>query len=320
MNQKSDFTIFAVCLLSATFVLTVAGGLLLPSHTAAASTSISGIVTVPSTLKPLYPSEDFGPDNLYEKINGQAELYLSAGFVRLKSQWFGEKQDTANTFEVYIYRMADSSSAFSVYSAQRGADVETSDVTPFAYRTQDSLNFLHGPYYVEMIAAAPSAKLLSQMVLLARNFIKDTPVNATPFSRLALFPSENLDRASLRLIAQDAFGFNGLDRVYTAVYTIDTSKVTAFISPRKTPQEARDLARGLYDYFTTFGGKDINTDLQIKDVKMIEIMDTFEIVFALDGYLVGVHEASGKTQAEKIASDLAHSLQEMLGATNGNSK
>jgi len=37
----------------------------------------------PEGLKPLSPPETFGPENLSEKIDGKAELYLSAGFVRL---------------------------------------------------------------------------------------------------------------------------------------------------------------------------------------------------------------------------------------------
>ncbi|MCK5196623.1 MAG: hypothetical protein KAQ71_22615, partial [Desulfobulbaceae bacterium] len=75
--------------------------------TSAQSDDIQSIVTIPQSLKPLNSPEVFGPDNLYEKINGQAELYLSAGFVHLKSQWFAEAENPDSLFEVYIYHMGD---------------------------------------------------------------------------------------------------------------------------------------------------------------------------------------------------------------------
>lgn len=313
-NKIHNVKIFAGRSILLAFILTAVCGLLLTLQTVPAqSKSIQSIVTIPPTLKPLNSPEVFGPDTLYEKINGQAELYLAAGFVRLKSQWFGEAEDAASMFEVYIYHMSDPLSAFSVFSVQRTEDVQTSDVAPFAYTTENSLYLLHGPYYVEMISAVSSEKLLSQMASLARNFIKDTPVDMTSIDGLRLFPKKNLDQDSITLIAQDAFGFDRLDRVYTATYNIDGGKVTAFISKRKTPREAKDIARGLHTYFITFGGKDIKPDLQIKDAKMIEIMGTFDIVFALDTYLAGVHEVSGKTQAEKVANVIAQSLREMHG-------
>jgi hypothetical protein len=39
-------------------------------------------------MRPLSPLESFGSETLSEKINGKAELYLSAGFVHLRCQRF----------------------------------------------------------------------------------------------------------------------------------------------------------------------------------------------------------------------------------------
>ena len=87
--------------------------------------SIPSIVPVPKGLKPLNPPEAFTPDNLWEKINGQAEMYLSAGFVSLQSQWFVESEDPASIIELNIYNMGDGLNAFSVY---RG-DFETNRIS-----------------------------------------------------------------------------------------------------------------------------------------------------------------------------------------------
>ena len=49
----------------------------------------SDFASLPPELKPFGPPETFAPDNLYDKIDGKAELYLAAGFVRLHCQRFG---------------------------------------------------------------------------------------------------------------------------------------------------------------------------------------------------------------------------------------
>jgi hypothetical protein len=281
--------------------------------TPAQSEPIQTLMTIPPSLKPLNSPEVFGPDNLYEKINGQAELYLSAGLVRLESQWFAESENADLMFEVYIYHMGDRLNAFSVYSVQRNDDAQKIGFTQFAYRTESSLYLVHGPYYVEMISAAPSESMFSKMTSLAKNFINDTPVETKSIKRLGFFPQENLDYNSMTLIARDAFGFDGLDRVFTARYTIGGRKVTAFISKRKTPQEAKEFVIGLHRYFISFGGKDVTLDIAVKDVKMVEIMDFFDIMFSINSYLAGVHEASTKTDAKEVAEGLAKTLREAIG-------
>ena len=296
-------------------ILITAGVCLITAETAhAQSGHIQTIVTMPVGLKPLNSPEVFGPDNLYEKINGQAEFYLSSGCAGLKSQWFALTEDADSMFEVYIYHMNDGLNAFSVYSAQRREDAQTIDLAQFAYHTEHSLYFVHGPYYVEMIAATPSESMLSKMASLAQNFINDTHVDTKSIQGLGFFPKENLDQSSIALIAKDAFGFDGLDRVFIAAYTIDGSNVTAFVSKRKTPQEAKDLAQGFYKYLITFGGKDIKSDVAIEDVKIIEIMGTFEIVFSLNSYLAGVHEAPTKAHAEYLSEILSKTLRKVLGS------
>jgi hypothetical protein len=280
----------------------------------AQSGHVQTIVAPPPGLEPLNSPEVFDPDNLYEKINGQAELYLSAGFVRLKSQWFAEAKNSDSMFEVYIYHMGNGINAFSVYSVQRRGDTRKVDLAQFAYQTESSLYLVHGPYYLEIIAATFSENILSKMTSLAQNFIKNTHVDTKPIKGLGFFPKANLDPDSIALIAKNAFGFDGLDRVFIATYNIDGSKVTAFISKRKTPQEAKDLAIDFHKHFVTFGGKDIKPGIAVKDIKMIEIMDTFDIMFALNSYLAGVHEASTKAQAEEVAKALAQTLGEMLGS------
>jgi len=267
------------------------------------------IVAIPPGLNAMDPPEVYGPQTLYEKIDGQAELYLSAGFTGLRWQWFSETEDPGSWVEVFIYHMGDRINAFSVYSVQRRENAQKVDLVQFAYQTENALYLVHGPYYMEVIATTPSERVRLKMLRLAKNFVKDTAVPSQPIEGLDFFPPENLDRDSITLIAKNAFGYDGLDRVFTAIYTIDENRVTAFISKRKTSREAKDLVQGFHQFLKAFDGKDVRPEGGVQNMKMVEIMDAFYTVFSHNVYVAGVHEASTRKQAEQLSGFIAKNLK-----------
>ncbi|HYR03636.1 MAG TPA: DUF6599 family protein, partial [Syntrophobacteria bacterium] len=62
----------------------------------------------PEGLVALSQPETFGPETLSEKIDGKAELYLSAGFVQLLTQRFSRKGNPQAWLEVFLYDMGSS--------------------------------------------------------------------------------------------------------------------------------------------------------------------------------------------------------------------
>ena len=61
------------------------------------------ISLAPDGYKKYLNSETYTSDNLYEKINGKAPLYLDAGFNKLLSQRFASIDDEKQWLEVFIY-------------------------------------------------------------------------------------------------------------------------------------------------------------------------------------------------------------------------
>jgi hypothetical protein len=162
---------------------------------------------------------------------------------------------------------------------------------------------------MEIIATTPSERVPLKMLRLAENFVKDTPVPSQTIEGLGFFPPENLDKDSITLIAKNAFGYDRLDRVFTATYTIDGGRMTAFISKRKTSREAKDLVQGFHQFLKTFDGKDVPLEGGVQNVKMVEIMDAIYTVFSHDVYVAGVHEASTRKQAEQLSGFILKSLK-----------
>jgi len=311
-HQKLRITGFACCglLRIASFAVAFACGFIVRADAATIQTGNPiAVIRPPRGYVTSGPAEIFVPNALYEKINGQAELYLSAGFVSLTSQWYEAVDAVDSLLEVNIYHMGSFLNAFSVYSLQRRENAAPIDLARFAYQTENAVYLVHGVYYVEILSTTSAGGPKAAMKLMAQEFMRNTPANAAGLTEIERFPQSFLVENSISVIASDAFGFEKLDRVFTASYALDGNRATAFLSKRKTPKEAEGLVRGLHTYFKDFGGRDLRTDLSVKGVRLIEIVGMYALIFSVNDYLAGVYEASSRQQAETVARMLLRSLQ-----------
>ena len=267
------------------------------------------IIPLPPGIVPLTLPESFDAQNLSDKINGKAELYLSAGFVGLNSQRFKDKKDASLWIEAYLYDMGNGQNAFSVFSAQRREGAAALDLTPYAYRTQNALFLVHGSFYIEIIASEATDRAFNPMKLLAENFIHNTAAQTVTIQEKELFPVEGLVADSISLISADAFGFNRLNQIYTAEYEFEQYQMMAFLSRRQETREAQDLASAYQKFLETFGGQTIDADLPIKDAKLVEILETYEVIFSCGPIFAGVREAGSKEQAINLARLLYERLR-----------
>jgi hypothetical protein len=273
--------------------------------------SDKSFLPLPQGLVPLATSEVFEAQNLSDKINGKAELYLSAGFVRLVSQRFKDERRSDLWMEVFIYDMANGHNAFSVFSAQRREDGLPLDITRHSYQTSNALFLVHGNYYIEIIASEASERVVQPMKLLADRFISNTPIETVTINEMALFPRQDLVADSMILVSSDAFGYEGFDKVYTAEYVLDDAALMAYFSRRQTGDDADKLATAYRNFLVNFGGKVLKIQLPIKEAQLVEILDTYEIIFSHGTYMAGVREATSIEQAKKLVLRLYDRLNEV---------
>ncbi len=297
-------------------VIQATGGAVYPTGSSkpTASTAVDSLLELPPGIRPLTPAETFTPDRMSDKINGKAELYLSAGCKGLRSQRYTDSPSPAaqRWMEIFIFDMGSHENAFAVYSSQRRDDALPLDLTPDGYQTANALFFIHGSFYVEFIASEASPEALRAMEKMASGFIGATAVQAAAVKGPELFPASGLVQDSIRLIPDDAFGFDKLDRVYAATYRINESDMTAFLSNRPSAQAATELAAAYRDFLVQFGGTDLTTqsNIDIPGAAVIEILGSIEIIFTRGAYLAGVHEAADLSSAAAVARSLHQRLEE----------
>lgn len=269
---------------------------------------IAGLISI----VPASPVAVFNPATLFEKINGRADLYLSAGFQELKTQRFEVANQHQTWMEIFVYHMGNTENSFSVFSLQKRADVHPLSITSNAYMTENSVFFTHGKYYVEIIGSDGSEATRSAIRSMAERFVQinvaEKPPDKTDTNR---FPETGLIKGSIKMISTNAFGYEKMDRVYTADYLVDGKLLTAFLSDRKHQGDAEDLTKDYIKFLTLFGGNPIIDDQLDTSLKVLEIMDTYEVVFSMGGFIAGVHEAEDIDAAKSLAGQLFLHLKEL---------
>ena len=261
-------------------------------------------------LEPISPLETYTPENLYEKIDGKADLYHKAGFAGLTAQRFALKNEGALWLEAMLYDMGSPDGAFAVFSQQRRSrSVPLNGAVP-AYVAGNIIVADIGPYYLELIGSREDPALLEAMREFARNAARLDTAGETKTPRDSdLFPPENRVEGSVALQPDSAFGIEGLDNVYTAQYLVEDESLFAFVARRESPEEALALADAFQETLMQFGAVKIDLPGSPSGMTGLEFMGVYEIVFTRGSVAAGIHEAARPETAIDLALRLAEAIE-----------
>ncbi|NNG45928.1 MAG: hypothetical protein HKM86_02280, partial [Deltaproteobacteria bacterium] len=104
------------------------------------------------------PARTFGPGNLYEEIDGEAELFLPYGFQELTVGFLRPAGNEKAEVRLELFRHATSRDAFGIFSQHRFPCQEVAEVgTSEAIVSDTSLDFFQGMHFVRIRAASRTA-------------------------------------------------------------------------------------------------------------------------------------------------------------------
>ena len=101
-----------------------------PAGAADPGDPVLGALAAKGEWKLLEPVRTFGPDNLYEEIDGEAELVLPYGMERLTVAVLGRTARPGTEVRLELYRMASPRDAFGIWSQYRYPDQEILRIPP----------------------------------------------------------------------------------------------------------------------------------------------------------------------------------------------
>ena len=211
---------------------------LLPPDGAAAGWKMSG------------QARSYGPDNLWEYIDGGAEGYLVYNFQGVATADF-ELAETQRQAVVDIYRMANQLCGFGIFSAERAMDAAGVDIGAQGYLSDNTLNFWQGPYYVKVTSFESGEQ--SKLELLARAVAARLDAGAEMPPELAVFPAEGLIEGSQRYMARDVLGQSTLKNGFSADYKYGETEFKLFFILHDNVEAANESYRVYHDFMEQYG-------------------------------------------------------------------
>jgi len=244
------------------------------SDTAALFPEVSGWKLSPPPGASYYTS-----DNLWNIIDGAAEVFLANGFVDLR---IGEYADSSGTdVRVEIYRHSSRANAFGIYSQERNPGYHFVDLGTQGYMEEKVLNFLCGVYYVKISSHTSGTRGLAGMRAIGQAVEATLHQERTWPKPMLYFPVAGKRENEESYVSESFLGYRALAGAYVARYD---SGYRMFVIPRATPQEVRALASA----YANAAGSMVDTS---HATSLVEVRDPHNgVVYLrmLNAHLIGI--------------------------------
>jgi hypothetical protein len=176
------------------------------------------------------------PENLWDFIDGAADIYLAYGFVDLH---VAEYKKGKNVIKLEIYKQADNTMAFGIYSTERSPTFRFLNLGAQGYITDGAINFFKGKYYVKIRTYSKVESTLKSAEILASHVAEMLTGGAEMPSALTLFPETGKKKNEETYINESVLGHKFLNKAYKANYESGNDQFSIYIMENSTPLEAR---------------------------------------------------------------------------------
>lgn len=161
-------------------------------------------------------SKVFNPQNLWDFIDGAAELFLSYGFVDLTIGTY--RSEDSLEIRVEAYRHSSPAMAFGIYSTERKPDYHFLPIGTQGYQEEDVLNFLSGEYYIKCSTHTPGRRIPAAMRSVAQELAGHMNRPARWPAELGYLPDEGRQGNTEGYVTEGFLGYSFFRNAFTARY------------------------------------------------------------------------------------------------------
>ena len=196
-----------------------------------------------------FEPEIFTPENLYEYINGEAEVYNDYAFFEMVTASHARRDDPMASVTFDIYDMGTPLNAFGICSNYRRPVLEFGTIGEEAIVSDLNIRFWKGKFFVQVNAGSMNEAVRESLPKYAGR-IADSIGQAELPAAVFILPEEGQVPHTLRYMARGLLGQEAFSRSYEARYLLPSGECTAFLVPKDSPDEAREalvaFIRNLY--------------------------------------------------------------------------
>ncbi len=252
----------------------------------------------------------FDSANLWEYLDGQAEMYLDYGFLQVVTTDY-TTPDGTGSLAVEIYLMESPTHAFGLYAAERSSGERFIEVGVQGYIDENILNFWKGPYYVKLTSFGMVPGLQEIFMKLASVIAGNVKGRYSEPELFACFPEENRVKMSERFIPKNFMGHPFLKNGYRVTYRGAEGDYEAFLVHTDSADEAEEVFRKYQAFLESEDQEPVLTPAS--DYTLVLVQKAGKAVFLHKDFLGGVFGIGDSDASKKIVEEMISRLRHRAG-------
>ncbi|MBK9088376.1 MAG: hypothetical protein IPL90_04725 [Holophagales bacterium] len=227
----------------------------------------------------------FDAENLYVKIDGRADFFLSRGFRSLTFVTLEGPSDAA--VDVELYDLGSAENALGAFAAEKPPETKAASGGGTSwYVARNALFLARGGSYARAIGSDESPAVLAQLEALRKAFEQGIAAGEKPWTVALFADALGLPPDRLQYAAENAFSFGFAKNVTSA--TLDDGETELFVLPAGDAAKAKTLSAKFEEGFLSYGEKVAAAGASwVKD----RYLSTFSRTVAAGTMVVGVRGA-----------------------------
>ena len=241
--------------------------------------------------------EIFNPDNLFDRINGAAPLFIENGFREMTTFDYTKGDDYIT---VQVYRHATPEDAFGMYSSERSSDLTFYKIGGEAHGDNSSFFFFAGSVYVKIRSSASNDETGEALRVISGALAAKADPNAAYPAIIKAFPEKDKIPFTEMYITANYIGHEFLSKVFVCKYNSNGYEYQLFTIDAGSQDAANEILKKYYN-FTKQPLEFNEGELLIKDRYNGEIPCLWK-----GRYIIGIFNEKGETITG--AKDILNSL------------
>jgi hypothetical protein len=194
----------------------------------------------------------YDKDNVFDLIDGEAELYFPYGFQRVAAINYARGGDANSEMAAEIYEMGSVLDAFGVYSNYRDTKSKLLDIGTEGYGGSGQIMFYQDKYFVKLRAQKMNAKP-EDVSACAKEISAALPRNKKQPVELALIEIPEIIPQTVRYIAQSVLGYEFFSRGLLAQVKSGEKPARVFVVMPKEGETAETILAAYEKYLVENG-------------------------------------------------------------------
>lgn len=241
----------------------------------------------------------FDASNLYVKIDGRADFFLSRGFVSLTFVSVSDPKAPGTLVDVELYDMASPENARSAYTGEKPPDVASTDADGSSwYLARNALFLARGKHFARLIGSDETPPVKAALEHVRDVLMKGLAAGERPWTHALFGDALGIPPDRISFAEENAFSFGFAKGVHSGTLADDTE---LFVMPAADASAAKGLAAQFEKGFLGYGEAVKRGDATwVKD----RYLGSFSRTTVVKSFVVGVRGAPKVEEAEKALEKL----------------